>query len=113
MPSSVKVDVNVDSEPDGTPVPKAIVWTDGTSYPIERVIHVTHPEDLITTFTILIGNRQRKLYYNGCEWRISRPLTTGGKPKPMKDTLHLPAALNTKSTKGKTYARIIYTVVMT
>lgn len=79
MSSSVKVDVNVEPEPDGTPVPKAIVWTDGTSYPIERVIHVTHPEDLITTFTILIGNRQRKLYFNGCEWRISRPLTTGGK----------------------------------
>lgn len=78
MSSSIKVDVKVDEEPGGTPVPAAIVWTDGTEYPIQRVICVTHPEDLITAFTILIGNRQRKLYFNGCEWRISRPLNFGG-----------------------------------
>ena len=79
MSSSIRISVVTDREPDGTPVPTAVVWTDGTSYPIQRVICVTHPEDLVTAFTILIGNRQRKLYFNGCEWRISRPLTTGGK----------------------------------
>ena len=78
MSGSIKVDVKTKRETDGTPLPTAIVWTDGTTYPIERVICVTHPEDLVTTFTILIGNRQRKLYSNGCEWRISRPLNFGG-----------------------------------
>jgi len=78
LPSSIKVDVKIDRESDGTPVPTAIVWKDGTTYPIERVLCVTHPADLVTTFTILIGNRQRKLHSNGCEWRISAPLNFGG-----------------------------------
>jgi len=73
MPKYTKVGVLLQPDEAGKDVPAKIVWTDDTEYPIKRILHVYHPEDMVVAYTILIGNVQRKLFYNGSEWRISVP----------------------------------------
>lgn len=55
-------------------LPKTIVWNGNKQYPIERIIHICQPEDLITRYTVKVAGRQRCLYHNGTEWRISNPI---------------------------------------
>ena len=55
-------------------MPMAIIWNTKKKYSIERIIHICQPEDLMIRYTILISGKQRQLFYDGKEWRISKPL---------------------------------------
>ncbi len=55
-------------------IPKVIIWNGVRQYPIERIIHICQPEDLITRYTMKVAGRQRCFYFNGLEWRISNPI---------------------------------------
>lgn len=52
------VQVNVLSSPDenGDSVPTHIVWSDSRKFPIDRIIHVCQPEDMVVRYTIRIRN---------------------------------------------------------
>ena len=67
--------VNVVTEPDGfgNETPMQIVWSDNRRFHIQRIIQVCQPEDKVIRYTILIGGKQRQLFFNGLEWRISSP----------------------------------------
>lgn len=55
-------------------IPTDIIWNGNCRFPIERIIHVCQPEDLITRYTVRVAGKQRCLYHNGEEWRISKPI---------------------------------------
>ena len=57
----------------GQDMPSAIVWKDQKKYLIQRIVHICQPEDLIFRYTILVGGEMRHLFYDGKEWRISKP----------------------------------------
>ena len=54
-------------------IPIEILWSDDRRYPIQRILHVCQPEDMILRYTVLIKGRQRQLFFNGSEWRVSAP----------------------------------------
>ena len=79
MPRYIPVDVITQKDDGGNVLPAGILWG-GTVYKIVRVIHISQPDDMVISYTILIGNRHRRLMYNGIEWRISSlPANNGGK----------------------------------
>lgn len=55
-------------------IPQIIVWNGNYRYQVERIIHICQTEDLITRYTVKVAGRQRCLYHNGVEWRISNPI---------------------------------------
>lgn len=69
------IPVNVIPKKDelGQILPQSIIWNNSTVYPIERILHVCNPEDMVTRFTIKVAGRQRYLYWNGTDWRLSSP----------------------------------------
>ena len=56
----------------GQNMPAAIIWKGKKKYPIERIVHICHPEDLVVRYTILVGGEMRNLFCDGSEWRISK-----------------------------------------
>ena len=68
------VDILFDYDECNQMIPKIIVWSGQYQYPIERILHVCQPEDLITRYTVRVAGKQRCLYHNGEEWRISKPI---------------------------------------
>ena len=69
------IPVAVKAVPDGCGqiVPMQIIWNGSACFPIERILHICQPEDLITRYTIKVAGRQRYLFWNGADWRISSP----------------------------------------
>jgi len=78
MTGYIKVEVRTETDDSGNISPIGIIW-EGKLYNIVRVIHVSQPDDRVTAYTILIGNRHRKLLFNGSEWRVSSLPVYGGK----------------------------------
>lgn len=68
------VDIDAHIDEFGQEIPDMIIWNDCEFYPVERIIHVCQPEDHIVRYTIRVDGRQRCLYFNGSQWRISNPL---------------------------------------
>lgn len=58
----------------GQIMPDIVIWDGSKSFLIERIIHVCQPEDLIIRYTIKIAGKQRCLYSNGIDWKISNPV---------------------------------------
>ena len=57
----------------GQMLPQSIIWDKTSVFPIERILHICHPEDLVTRYTVKGAGRQRYLFWNGADWRISSP----------------------------------------
>lgn len=73
MEKYTPVNVITESDEFGNVLPIQILWSGKRSYKIQRILQVCQPEDKIIRYTILISNKQRQLYYNGSEWRVSAP----------------------------------------
>lgn len=58
----------------GQILPEVILWDGDCSFPVERILHVCQPEDMIIRYTVKVAGKQRHLYFNGSEWRISNPV---------------------------------------
>lgn len=58
----------------GQVIPDYLIWNRKTKYLIERILHVCQPEDQVVRYTIKVDGKQRNLYSNGIEWRISNPV---------------------------------------
>lgn len=71
MKKYIPVKVITESDSFGNETPKLILWSDNKQYNIQRIIQVCQPEDKVIRYTILIGDKQRQLFFNGKEWRIS------------------------------------------
>ena len=67
--------VIVITEPDefGNIIPKQILCSNKRSYNIQRIIQVSQPEDKVIRYTILVADKQRQLFFNGKDWRVSAP----------------------------------------
>ena len=67
--------VNLRVGKDGSVRPKSIVWENGKTYPIERVLTVMSCASLRvggrgTRYTVLIGGRERCLYEEDGRWFV-------------------------------------------
>ena len=71
MISLKPVKVNTGEDECGQIVPKEIVWENNKIYRIKRILYTCCPEDYVVRYTVLIGNSQRYLYYDGKGWTIS------------------------------------------
>lgn len=58
---------------DGTTVPERIIWHDGRTWKIDRVIHsctsLNHEFEGIR-YTVLIGSAEKYLYQSGSKWYV-------------------------------------------
>ena len=68
------VEVITKTDECGQVMPDVIIWNGNRTFLIERIIHVCQPEDLIIRYTVKVVGKQRHLYCNGAEWRISNPV---------------------------------------
>lgn len=73
MTKYIPVRVNARADEFGQPLPMQIIWNGAVCFPIERILHICQSEDLITRYTIIVAGKQRYLYWNGADWRISSP----------------------------------------
>ena len=60
---------------DGTLRPLRLIWENGISYPIDRVLHVTPAASLKVggrgiRYTVIIGGKQRFLYQEDGRWFV-------------------------------------------
>ena len=69
------ISVDVITEPDefGNMLPKQILCSNKRRYNIQRIIQVCQPEDKVIRYTILVADKQRQLFFNGIDWRVSSP----------------------------------------
>ena len=72
MEDYARVEVVSGTDGSGNAVPRKIVWGEGRTFGIQRVISVCQPEDKMTMYTVLVEGRQRKLFFNGSEWRVGK-----------------------------------------
>ena len=72
MEDYARVEVVSEFDGSGNAVPRKIVWGEGKAFGIQRVISVCQPEDKMTMYTVLVEGRQRKLFFNGSEWRVRK-----------------------------------------
>ncbi len=69
------VEVIVDVGTDGSHTPLAIVWGDGTSYPISRVLDMRQAssrrfEGAGTRYTVQVGKQATHLFREGDRWFV-------------------------------------------
>ena len=60
---------------DGTMRPTQLIWENGVSYPIDRVLHVTPAASLKVggcgiRYTVVIGGQQRHLFFENGRWFV-------------------------------------------
>ncbi len=60
---------------DGTMRPQQLIWENGISYPIDRVLHVTPAASLKVggrgiRYTVVIGGRERYLFFEDGRWFV-------------------------------------------
>lgn len=60
---------------DGSVRPQYMIWEDGTSYPIDRVLHITPAASLKVggrgiRYTVVIGGRERHLFEENGRWFV-------------------------------------------
>ena len=73
MKEYTPVTVLTETDAFGNITPTQILWSNDRRYHIQRIIQVCQPEDKVIRYTILIADTQRQLFFNGKEWRISKP----------------------------------------
>lgn len=73
MTEYISVKVQTETDDNGLVKPNTVVY-ENVHYPITRILHISQPDDSVTAYTILIGNKHRKLMFNGADWRISSAL---------------------------------------
>jgi hypothetical protein len=73
MPERVYVRVSSDFDPTGYMRPRAITWPDGRVYRIDgiRSFRPSEPGGLLDCYTVLIGARERSLYFERSSNRFS------------------------------------------
>ena len=60
---------------DGSVRPQNIIWQDGTSYPIDRILHITPAASLKVggrgiRYTAVINGKERQLFYEDGRWFV-------------------------------------------
>ena len=60
---------------DGSMRPKYMIWENGISYPIDRVLHITPAASLKVggrgiRYTVLISGKERYLFYEDGRWFV-------------------------------------------
>ena len=60
---------------DGTMRPQHLIWENGISYPIDRILHVTPAASLKVggrgiRYTVVIGGRERHLFFEDGRWFV-------------------------------------------
>ena len=60
---------------DGSMRPKYMIWENGLSYPIDRVLHITPAASLKVggrgiRYTVVIANKERYLFYEDGRWFV-------------------------------------------
>ena len=60
---------------DGSMRPKYMIWENGISYPIDRVLHITPAASLKVggrgiRYTVVIANKERYLFYEDGRWFV-------------------------------------------
>lgn len=75
-PYKIYVDVNVEFTKDGSLIPKAIHWDDGTTYEVQRITDVRRAANLRAgatgiRYTIYVDGYESHLYYgDDCRWFV-------------------------------------------
>ena len=67
------VDVGCDILANGTIIPLKVMWKDGRNWDVKRVIHVSTSmsgDFEGTRYRVLIGKRERDLYYSRGRWFV-------------------------------------------
>lgn len=65
---------------DGSVYPKRIIWEDGRTWEITRVIHISEPaEDEFEgiRYTVLIGSAEKYIYRLGSRWYVEPTVVEG------------------------------------
>ena len=71
MNNLTSVGVVTEKDNSGNVMPSQIVWKDGRRFNIERVLHTFYPEDGITSYTVVVGNRQKMLIKQNERWYVN------------------------------------------
>ena len=75
-PYKIYVDVNVEFMKDGSLIPKAIHWYDGTTYEVQKITDVRRAANLRTggtgiRYTVYVDGYESHLYYgDDCRWFV-------------------------------------------
>ena len=59
MTKYIPVRVNARADEFGQPLPMQIIWNGAVCFPIERILHICLPEDLITRYTIKVAGKHK------------------------------------------------------
>ena len=77
MNSKVYVGVNAEFKPDGTLIPRSVLWEDGRVFEIDRILDVRRAASLKAggtgiRYTVRIGSRETFLFLEEGRWFAER-----------------------------------------